>query len=139
MPKYNIFEDSIDSKIKKKHEILMAQTRALFDASNILSEAMNSTPMTQKELSKHLGISKGYVSRLLSGSENISLKNLSKILYQLDFELKLSSKKIIIQKNDDFSWSDSEKSNSNIKIKCSVLKKQSSWSDLNLPKVACNG
>jgi len=74
MPKYNIFEDFINDDIREKHDEEMAQVRAILDASNLVSEAMHEKGMSQNELAKHIDVSKGYVSRLLSGSENVSLK-----------------------------------------------------------------
>lgn len=127
MPKYNVFDEYIDEDIREKHNIEMTQSRVLFDASNLLSDAMNISLMSQKEISENLGLSKGYVSRLLSGTENISLKNLAKILFMLGFELKLSIKKIVSGKNENVVWADFGKTESEVKVECSTIESSSPW------------
>lgn len=135
MPQYNAFEEYIGDSVREKHDALMAQTRALFDASNLLNDAMNSSLLSQKELSKYLGISKGYVSRLLSGTENVSLKNLAKILHMLGYELNLSASQIISDKNENIIWADFGTSGPQSRIEtCSVFESPSPWSDTYIPK-----
>ncbi len=134
MPKYNIFENHIDEGIRVKHVELMAQTKVLFDASNLISDAMNSLNMSQKDLSKLLSISKGYSSRLLSGTENLSLKNFAKILHQLGYELNLSIKEIKSYNDDNVIWADFGESNSPIQIKSSLSESDSPWSETSYSK-----
>lgn len=110
MPKYNIFDECIANDVKEKHNLLMAETKALFDASNILSEAINSLKKPQKEIAKYLNISEGYLSRLLSGNENISLKNFAKILYKLGFELQILSVPLEFNNTCKVVWMDFGKS-----------------------------
>lgn len=135
MPKYNIFEEFVEENIKEKHDALMVQTRALFNASNIISDAMISCSKSQKELSKYLGLSKGYVSRLLSGTENISLKNFAKILFMLGYELNISSTKIKSDTNDNVIWADFGKTVSRVSFESSVVETSSPWSDSFIQKV----
>ncbi|MDH7553951.1 MAG: hypothetical protein QHH74_09860, partial [Spirochaetota bacterium] len=49
-------------------------------------------------------ISEGYLSRLLSGTENISLKNFAKILFKLGYELQLSGKKFSLENQKNMVW-----------------------------------
>lgn len=104
MPKYNIFDEYIAKDVKEKHNELMAQAKALFNASNILSEVINSLNKSQKEIAECLNISEGYLSRLLSGTENISLKNFAKILFKLGYELQLSGKKFSLENQKNMVW-----------------------------------
>ena len=129
MPKYNVFEEFIDENVREKHELLMAQTRALINASNIINDAMNSWSKSQKELSQHLGLSKGYVSRLLSGTENISLKNFAKILHLLGYNLSLSAVKLKSDEPDNIIWADFAKADSQVSFESSITEKSSPWSD----------
>jgi len=129
MPKYNVFEEFIDENVREKHELLMAQTRALINASNIINDAMNSWSKSQKELSQHLGLSKGYVSRLLSGTENISLKNFAKILHLLGYNLSMSAVKIKSDEPDNIIWADFAKADSQVSFESSITEKSSPWSD----------
>lgn len=130
MPKYNIFEEHIDESVRGKHDLLMAQTQALFDASNLISEAMDFSSMSQKELSEHLGISKGYVSRLLSGTENVSLKNLARILHLLGYKLNLSMVKTVADIKDNVIWADFGKTGTPVRLECSVTEDSSPWSEI---------
>ena len=129
MPKYNVFEEFIDENVREKHELLMAQTRALINASNIINDAMNSWSKSQKELSQHLGLSKGYVSRLLSGTENISLKNFAKILHLLGYNLSMSAVKLKSDEPDNIIWADFAKADSQVSFESSITEKSSPWSD----------
>jgi transcriptional regulator with XRE-family HTH domain len=138
MPKYNIFEQFIDDDIKNQHNISMAQTKALHDASNLVCNAMDSSLMSQKELSKYLGISEGYVSRILSGTENLSIKNLSKILYMLGYELNLSANErgVCSDENDNIIWIDFSNNDSQVQVTCSISESNSSspWLDIHTPE-----
>jgi AraC-like DNA-binding protein len=129
MPKYNVFEEFIDEDVREKHELLMAQTRALINASNIINDAMNSWSKSQKELSQHLGLSKGYVSRLLSGTENISLKNFAGVLHMLGYELNMSAEKIKSYEAGNIIWADFVKADSQVSFESSTAEKSSPWSD----------
>lgn len=130
MPKYNVFEEFVDEDVREKHELLMAQTRALINASNILSDAMTTWSKSQKELSQHLGFTKGYVSRLLSGTENISLKNFAKILYMLGYELNMSAARIKSDEAGNVIWADFGKTDSHVSFECSVAETPSPWADI---------
>ena len=94
MAKYNIFEEFIPEEIKEKHDEEMAQVRAVLDASILISEALHEKNMSQNELAELIGVSKGYVSRLLSGSENVSLKNIARILHLLGKEIVIETKPV---------------------------------------------
>ena len=91
MPKYMITDDFIPDEIKDLHDEEMVQGRALFDASNLISEAMYRKNISQNEMAKRIGVSRGYASRLLSGTENVSLKNLARILHLLGEDLVIST------------------------------------------------
>jgi len=83
MSDYNIFNESISDEVKDIYQEEYAQTAALLDAANLISEAMEENGINQTELANKLGVSRGYVSRLLSGHENMSIKNVSRVLYIL--------------------------------------------------------
>ena len=83
MSKFNIFDHAIPEKYKKQHESDKAQSEALIEASNIVYQAMKEKKINQIELAKQLGVSRGYVSRILSGNENMSIKNVARILHEL--------------------------------------------------------
>ena|SRR4030042_2320639 len=83
MSDYNIFNDSISDDVKDIYDEEYAQTAALLDAANLISEAMEEKGINQTELARQLDVSRGYVSRLLSGHENMSIKNVARVLHVL--------------------------------------------------------
>lgn len=134
MPKYNVFEELVDESVKEEHKLLEAQCQALFNASDLLNDAMLESSLSQKELAQKLGISKGYMSRLLSGTENISLKNFAKWMHLLGYGINIVSEKNIDDSN--VHWVDfhrgaeySFKEISEDKL-CSELK---DWSSVKIP------
>lgn len=64
----------------------MAQTNALMQAADLVNEAMEEKGLNQTQLAKLAGVSKGYISRILSGSENMSIRNVARILHVLGKE-----------------------------------------------------
>lgn len=80
---YNLFKDEIPSDLKKKHLEQLAQRKAILDASNLIARAMDEAKISQAELAGKLGVTAGYVSRLMSGFENMTVKNVAGILYAL--------------------------------------------------------
>jgi transcriptional regulator with XRE-family HTH domain len=131
MKNYNIFDDGIDDSIREKHDALMSETKALFDASNLIAEAMDSNDYSQKELAEHLDKSPGYVSRILSGTENVSLRNLAGILYTLDRELVISSR--AINSHGNVIWGDFSHNESNISVNIE-MQDSSKWSNSTVSK-----
>ena len=83
MSDYNIFHDSVSEDVKDIYREEYAQTAALLDAANLISEAMEEKGINRTELAKMLGVSRGYVTRLLSGHENMSIKNVVRVLHVL--------------------------------------------------------
>ena len=121
MPKYMITDDFIPDEIKDLHDEEMVQGRALFDASNLISEAMYRKNISQNEMAKRIGVSRGYASRLLSGTENVSLKNLARILHLLGEDLVLSTS--FKAGNTNVVWPDFCTSRVNVRFKEEVTRK----------------
>ena len=83
MKKYNLFSENLPKKEKAKFETEVAGDRAILDASELLHSVMRG--FNQKQLAEILGVTKGYMSRLLSGSENLSVKNVAMVLHALGY------------------------------------------------------
>lgn len=56
---------------------------ALMDAADLINDAMLENGLNASLLAQKLSVSRGYVSRLLSGNENITIKNVTRVLYSL--------------------------------------------------------
>ena len=100
MSNYSLFNDSISDDIKDLYQEEYAETAAVLDAANLISEAMEEMGLNQTELARMLGVSRGYVSRLLSGNENMSIKNVARILFKLGKKYKQTV--IAIETNNDY-------------------------------------
>ena len=88
MKKYNLFSESLPKEEKAKFETEVAGDRAILDASELLHSVMKQRGFNQKQLAEILGVTKGYMSRLLSGSENLSVKNVAMVLHALGYSYK---------------------------------------------------
>ena len=121
MTKYNIFNDVISENSKDYYNEDLAQTKALLRASNLIFEAMEDKGINQNDLAQKLKVSKGYVSRILSGHENMSIKNVARILYLLDKEFILTARdKIIDEKEESNILYFEDYAISDLKIDCSA-------------------
>lgn len=66
-----------------------AEISAREDAAQLVFEAMQHREMSRAELARCLGKNRSYVTKLLSGEENLSVGNLENILRKLGCRLRL--------------------------------------------------
>lgn len=66
-----------------------AEVSAREDAAQLVFEAMQQREMSRADLARCLGKNRSYVTKLLSGEENLSVGNLEKILRKLGCRLRL--------------------------------------------------
>jgi len=132
MSDYNIFNDSISDDVKDIYQEEYAQTAALLDAANLISEAMEEKGINQTELARKLNVSRGYVSRLLSGHENMSIKNVARVLHimgkkycQSTVDVKVSCIKANVVSFRNYSENVVETKNNNITLHTETM--QSPW------------
>lgn len=81
---------STPSKWREKAEWRRANRQWLRKSQKIaltIIECLSSKKMTQKQLSEKMDVSQQYVSRILKGSENLSLETISKIETVLGIEI----------------------------------------------------
>lgn len=83
MTRYDIFEEIIPAEIKGYFNEDLAQTTALLEASELIHSAMEDKGLNQSQLAELMGVSRGYISRILSGNENMSVKNVARVLHVL--------------------------------------------------------
>ena len=62
------------------------QERCIFETTERLCELMELQGVSRTELAKRLGTSKGYVTQLLDGSANMTLRTLSDVYLALGYE-----------------------------------------------------
>ncbi|MBX9792529.1 MAG: helix-turn-helix domain-containing protein [Pirellulales bacterium] len=65
---------------------LWQQERCIFETTERLCELMELHKVSRSELAKRLGTTKGYVTQLLDGSANMTLRTLSDVYLALGYE-----------------------------------------------------
>jgi antitoxin component HigA of HigAB toxin-antitoxin module len=63
---------------------LYQQERAILETTELLCQLMEQQGVTRAELAKRLGKSKGYITQLLDGRTNMTLRTISDVLTALD-------------------------------------------------------
>ncbi len=67
------------------------QEKLIFEITECIAEMMQKKNISRSELAKKLGRTKGYVTQLLNGNANMTLKTVSDCLWALDSTLKVSA------------------------------------------------
>ena len=66
----------------------------LYDLTETIYERMKQKGISQRELAKRLGVSDAYISKILKGNENISLKTLIKLALALGLNVEIKMQPI---------------------------------------------
>ena len=66
-----------------EYERLLAQERLILDATEAIVGLLEEEKVSRQELARRLGKSKGFVSQLLSGERNMTLRTLADLGYAL--------------------------------------------------------
>lgn len=89
------------------------QERLIVDVAELITKTLNESSMNQATLARELGKSKGYVSQLLNGSRNMTLRTLADIATELDKKVEF---KFIDENTETWVKSSKKTHNQNIKI-----------------------
>ena len=73
---------------------LMAQGELIMEVTETLCELLEKEGVSRKELADRLGKSKGFVSQLLNGGRNLTLRTVADILHVLGYKVTLRPHKI---------------------------------------------
>jgi transcriptional regulator with XRE-family HTH domain len=68
---------------------LMSQEELIMEVTETLCELLEKEKVSRKELANRLGKSKGFVSQLLNGGRNLTLRTVADILYALGYKVSL--------------------------------------------------
>ena len=69
---------------------LMAQGDLIMEVTETLCELLEKEKVSRKELAERLGKSKGFVSQLLNGGRNLTLRTVADILHVLGYKVSLT-------------------------------------------------
>ena len=76
---------------------LFAQEDLILEVTEKLCELLEKEKISRKELADRLGKSKGFVSQLLNGGRNLTLRTVADILHVLGYKLSLTPYRVEIQ------------------------------------------
>jgi len=80
---YNAFDALLTKKAKKDLEPISVEIRAMMEVADIFNNIMHQNQWSKKQLAEALGVTAGYVTRILAGDENLSIGNVAKLLNKL--------------------------------------------------------
>ena len=69
---------------------LMAQEDLILEVTETLCELLEKEKISRKELAERLGKSKGFISQLLNGGRNLTLRTVADILHVLGYKVALT-------------------------------------------------
>ena len=73
---------------------LVAQGDLIMEVTETLCELLDKEGVSRKELADRLGKTKGFVSQLLNGGRNLTLRTVADILYVLGYKVTLTPHKL---------------------------------------------
>ena len=82
----SIINDMNDPEFRK----LLAQEELILEVTETLCELLEKEKISRKELADRLGKSKGFVSQLLNGGRNLTLRTVADILHVLGYKVSLT-------------------------------------------------
>lgn len=91
------FIDRFDERMKKDNNLkkLYLEEQLVLRITNIISELMQEQGVKKSELAQRVGCSKGYITQLLDGTKNMTLKTVSNVLFELGHTLAVKPEHII--------------------------------------------
>lgn len=78
---------------------LMAQGDLIMEVTETLCELLEKEKVSRKELAERLGKTKGFVSQLLNGGRNLTLRTVADILHVLGYKVSLTPQKLRQESN----------------------------------------
>lgn len=85
-----VINDMDDPEFRK----LVAQEELILEVTEVICGLLEREEVSRKELADRLGKTKGFVSQLLNGGRNLTLRTVADILYVLGYKVTLTPHKI---------------------------------------------
>lgn len=80
-----------DNAKEKDYQRLVEQETLIFEATELLSELIEDSGVTRKELADKLGRSKGFVTQVLAGTRNMTLRTFSDFAFALEHRVEVGA------------------------------------------------
>jgi len=78
--------------VTKEGRRLLQEEGAILEVTELICELMEKMGVSRSELARRLGKTKGYVTQLLNGETNMTLRTIAGVFATLDQELHVSTK-----------------------------------------------
>jgi transcriptional regulator with XRE-family HTH domain len=92
-----ISDDMHDPEFRR----LLAQEELILEVTEVLCGLLEAETISKKELADRLGKSKGFVSQLLNGGRNLTLRTVADILHVLGYKVALNPKKLVTNRQPE--------------------------------------
>ena len=80
------------TKFKEPEEVrLYEQEKLIFDATELISKIMEREDISRSDLAARMGKSKAYVTQVLRGQANMTLRTLSDLVHAMGYSVKLAA------------------------------------------------
>jgi len=86
----SVIDDMNDPEFRK----LLAQEELILEVTETICDILEDEKISRKELADRLGKSKGFVSQLLNGGRNLTLRTVADILHVLGYKVSLTPQKL---------------------------------------------
>jgi transcriptional regulator with XRE-family HTH domain len=91
-----VIDDMNDPEFRK----LLAQEELILEVTETICELLQNEKVSRKGLADRLGKSKGFISQLLNGDRNLTLRTVADILHVLGYKVSLTPYKAGEQSQD---------------------------------------
>jgi transcriptional regulator with XRE-family HTH domain len=85
----SVIDDMNDPEFRK----LLSQEELILEVTETICELLENEKVSRKELADRLGKSKGFISQLLNGGRNLTLRTVADILHVLGYKVALTAYK----------------------------------------------
>jgi transcriptional regulator with XRE-family HTH domain len=85
----SVIDDMNDPEFRK----LLAQEELILEVTETICDILENEKISRKELADRLGKSKGFISQLLNGGRNLTLRTVADILHVLGYKVSLQPQK----------------------------------------------
>lgn len=90
-----VIDDMNDPEFRK----LLAQEELILEVTETICDILENEKISRKELADRLSKSKGFISQLLNGGRNLTLRTIADILHVLGYKVSLTTQKVIQKSN----------------------------------------
>jgi transcriptional regulator with XRE-family HTH domain len=87
----SVIDDMNDPEFRK----LLAREELILEVTETICNILDSEHISRKELADRLGKSKGFISQLLNGGRNLTLRTVADILHVLGYKVALKPDKLV--------------------------------------------